>query len=432
MSEDKKPFGQKFKDDWAQKSGAERRSFLVKAVIVGVLLLFVLAFALEDPKPAAARRGETAIITDVVAPTRKDLNVQDVANSVTQLRNQLERLQAERKQGGNELSREDIQAMINESMLKEGASASAPDGMGAPDVTDPMPGMGAGAASDVQAPIPGEENFTQNTEPEKPRERFRTFVANSDGSGGSKAVEGSMPAGQGAQDGPKKDSAENSAYIPSGSIFRVVSITGLNAPTSEQAQKTPMPVMFRVRGMTNLPNRYQADLQDCFIQGVGYGQMADERVLIRTSRISCMNKHGQAMEAVMNGTVYGEDGKIGLRGRMVSKTGEVVSNMLKVAAMEVPAHVLVGLASNIEVGKNSAQAPAGSIYINAGKATQESSQAAAASVSNIFNRIAGIYEQHAQQTFPVIEVNPGRYGTVSLITGLKLQVTTEPPKEANR
>ncbi|PIV81625.1 conjugal transfer protein TraB, partial [bacterium CG17_big_fil_post_rev_8_21_14_2_50_64_8] len=46
---------------------------------------------------------------------------------------------------------------------------------------------------------------------------------------------------------------------------------------------------------------------------------ATERAQLRTETLSCVREDGRVIEAELEGYAVGEDGKVGMRGRLVSK-----------------------------------------------------------------------------------------------------------------
>ena len=108
--------------------------------------------------------------------------------------------------------------------------------------------------------------------------------------------------------------------------MRVVLLAGLDAPTGGQAQNNPHPILMRVLDPAQLPNRYMADMKDCVVTANGYGDISSERAYIRTDRLSCIDQKGGAVDVSLKGYVAGEDGKAGMRGRLVSKQGQALAN----------------------------------------------------------------------------------------------------------
>jgi hypothetical protein len=82
-------------------------------------------------------------------------------------------------------------------------------------------------------------------------------------------------------------------YIPI-SFTRGVLLGGLDAPTGGQAQSNPHPVLLRLDDNAILPNRFRAEVRECFVIGAGYGDISSERAYIRTERLSCVRHDGTA------------------------------------------------------------------------------------------------------------------------------------------
>lgn len=70
-----------------------------------------------------------------------------------------------------------------------------------------------------------------------------------------------------------------------------------------------------------MPNLYRSGIKRCFVTANATGELASERVLIRLDRLSCIDENGGAVDKKIQGYVSGEDGKTGLRARLVTKSG---------------------------------------------------------------------------------------------------------------
>ena len=117
-------------------------------------------------------------------------------------------------------------------------------------------------------------------------------------------------------------------FMPAGSILSGTLITGLDAPTSNQSKQDPFPALLRVKHEAILPNRYRMDIKECFVIASGYGDLSSERAYMRAERISCVKKDGGIIETSMDAYSVGEDGKAGIRGRLVSKNGQLIAMTL--------------------------------------------------------------------------------------------------------
>lgn len=202
-------------------------------------------------------------------------------------------------------------------------------------------------------------------------------------------------------DAAKED--EHVLHLTAGSILSGVLLTGLDAPTSATAQEQPHPALIRIQDEAILPNRFRSDIRECFALVGGYGSMSSERAYLRGETLSCISEDGEIFESGLSAYTVGEDGKAGVRGRLVSKQGAVVARSLQAGFMS-------GVAQAFDVN------PVPRIRTNGGD-TQEYERvmssdavqgAAVSGTSRALERIADYYLEMADQIFPVLEVDAGR------------------------
>lgn len=210
-----------------------------------------------------------------------------------------------------------------------------------------------------------------------------------------------------AEESAKGRSADN--YLPV-SFTRALLLSGLNAPAGGQAQSNPLPVLLKLEDHAVLPNRYRSQVRECFVIAAGYGEISSERALLRTETLSCVRKDGSALEVRIEGNVMGEDGKPGLRGRVVTKQGQILANALL-------AGVVGGIGQAV-----SARAATTSTSVFGTVSTIEGSRALQAGfgigVGRAMDRLAQYYISLAEKTYPVIEVDGGRTVDVVLTKGV--------------
>ena len=212
----------------------------------------------------------------------------------------------------------------------------------------------------------------------------------------------------------KKKKTITEVYLPP-SFMQASLLSGLDAPTMNGAQSNPIPVLLRVRAPAILPNRVRANLKGCFIIAEGIGNLASERVMLRLVSLSCIAKDGHAViDQPVKGFVVGSDGKIGLRGRVVSKMGAVLARAALAGFLTGFGNALnssswttwtssVGTSSTLNSGE-------------IGRAALGSGVAAAA------KKLADFYMKLADQTLPVIEVGATRRVTVVISKGVMLKI----------
>lgn len=283
----------------------------------------------------------------------------------------------------------------------------------------PLQPMGSAALPPPPPPPPGRPGqFAQpGMDPNAPMQPVvkRAFTLEvSDSTVAAPAAPQAQPQAAGMSSAPSKEektSAEN--YLPAGTFMRVVLLAGLDAPTGGQAQNNPHPILMRVLDPAQLPNRYMADMKDCVVTANGYGDISSERAYIRTDRLSCIDQKGGAVDVSLKGYVAGEDGKAGMRGRLVSKQGQALANAF-----------LAGIGSGIgqafkESSSTVSTSPLGSTStVTDGKELQAG---LASGVGSAMSQLSKYYIKLAEQVFPVIEVDGGRVVDVVLTRGQSIE-----------
>jgi len=202
-------------------------------------------------------------------------------------------------------------------------------------------------------------------------------------------------------------------YLPAGTFMRAVLLAGLDAPTGGQAQNNPHPVLLRVIDPAQLPNQYLANMKDCVLTANGYGDISSERAYVRMDRLSCIDTKGGAIDVAIKGYVAGEDGKAGMRGRLVTKQGQALANAF-----------LAGIGSGIgqafqQSASTTSVSPLGSTTtVTDGKELQAG---VSSGIGSAMQQLSKYYIKLAEQIFPVIEVDGGRVVDVILTRGMSIE-----------
>ena len=218
--------------------------------------------------------------------------------------------------------------------------------------------------------------------------------------------------------GDSSDTAKETPYLPIGSMFDGILLNGMEAPTSQVTMKNPVPALIRIKSDAILPNEYRKDVRECFLIVSGFGVLSTERAQLRTENISCVRKDGGVLEAKVHGYVVGEDGKVGLRGKLISKQGQLIAQSLLVGFVQGIGNAMQPMAvpayNMSPGGTQQYQMPSASMMAMAGMA---------GGISNAANSIAQFYLSMAQQMFPVVEVDAGRKVTIILNQGFAFDLS---------
>jgi conjugal transfer pilus assembly protein TraB len=222
----------------------------------------------------------------------------------------------------------------------------------------------------------------------------------------------------------KTEARTVSSFLPV-SFTRGTLLGGLDAPTGGQSQSNPHPVLIRLSDNSVLPNRFRGEYRDCFVIAAGYGDISSERAYLRTESLSCVRADGAALETKIQGSVYGEDGKVGMRGRLVTKQGQMLANALL-------AGVVSGIGQGLALSSASYSTSAlGSVATTSGSDAYVAGLGTG--IGRALDRLAQYYIKLAENTFPVIEIDAGREIDVVITKGVRLDVPmTAATEEARR
>lgn len=208
--------------------------------------------------------------------------------------------------------------------------------------------------------------------------------------------------------------AKPMAFIPAGSIITGHLLTGIDAPTHKAARAEPYPVTIRVTMESILPSLRRYDLSECFIVAGGFGDLSSERALFRTDLITCIGADGESVEAPIKAFVVGEDGKNGLRGRLVSKQGALIARSLA-----------AGFAEGFSTVFRQAQVP---VIANAGTGGSAQFQnlvsagslqsAGASGIGSALDRLSQYYLDLANEMHAIIEIDAARDIEIVLLEGI--------------
>lgn len=217
-------------------------------------------------------------------------------------------------------------------------------------------------------------------------------------------------------------------YIPSGSFMRAVILGGIDAPTGNVSRDNPHPVLLRISDEARLPNLERKDLRECFVLAAGYGDISSERALLRTERMSCRRDGGGYFDSQVRGFVVGEDGRAGVRGKLVTKQGQLLQRSL-----------LAGIGSGLSdvfrtsyterlrastAANQSAVASSSSTTVTVTQPRYDVGDYAvaglAAGTGTALGRLSDYYIALAERTHPIIEVGAGRTVDIVLQEGIDL------------
>ena len=295
----------------------------------------------------------------------------------------------------------------------------------------------AQAPQPAPAPAAG-ENEARTAAPAPPPLAAIRFVRTADApdAAGEDAIDGLQSAAAdmasvASGDPGGQEALDHESYLPGGTFMPAVILGGIDAPTATTARDNPHPVLLRVAEHARLPNLARKDMRECFVLAAGYGDLSSERALLRTERMSCRRGDGTFFDAPVRGFVVGEDGRAGVRGRLVTKQGQVL-------AESFAAGIGAGFGDVIRDSYTSqlrtSQRP---IVATGDNARIEPTRLAArdlavagfgSGASSALSRLSEYYIALAERLHPVIEVSAGRRVDIVLQAGVDLRSEPQPGK----
>ncbi len=161
-------------------------------------------------------------------------------------------------------------------------------------------------------------------------------------------------------------------------------------------------------------------MRECFLIAGGAGDLASERAKVRGETLSCVRHDGSVIETKLESYVAGEDGKAGIKGRLVSKQGQIIARSLV-------AGFAGGMSEAFDVDPVPvlATSTTGETQYQDALSTNAVQGAAVKGISQSLDRVAQFYLDMAEDVFPVVEINAGRQVDIIVISGTTLKISAK-------
>jgi conjugal transfer pilus assembly protein TraB len=364
-----------------------------------VIVAFVgLIYAVSDDSTAKNKAGD--IKADFVNPlahvdaesivlerTQKQLKDSDIKSA--HLQEQIDSLIKEKQDGSSSQAAYDLKKRI--------------------DALEQQLQQPAGQPNPTANPMAGSQEFQGNFLPPA-------------GSPNAQNLASGDPSGQGIREDTlslSKDQTENSAplknpdtYVPAGTFAKAVMIGGADASAAVNAQSNPSPMLFRIVENGTLPNHEKSHLKDCVVTAAVVGDISSERGLIRLESLSCTFPSKEIVDQSVEGTIFGSEGKNGVRGNPVWREGALLQRAFAAGALS-------GISEGIsQTYTTNSISPQGNV------ATIEPSKVAQVGlgkgIGKAMDKLADYNIQRAEQYHPVIQLSAGAVVDVVFLKGFFL------------
>lgn len=259
------------------------------------------------------------------AVTREQKALKDGSIPRTEIESQLAALKAE-----NQAMRVDGQAAID-AISAENAELktrlAAQPATAGPTVPPPAYGPQAGGY-DARGRSPQPSPVSAGGDPQggmipSPGEvKLMSFSSDKAGSSGLRV---------GRPDAPPVVVEDSPDYLPPNSYAPARVIVGVDASAGVASQTDPLPVVLRITGPARsvIQNGkvLTTRIQGCVVNGAARGDLSSEKVYVKLARMTCDQPGGRVAVSEVKGFISFA-GKSGVRGRVVSREGSLVSQAL--------------------------------------------------------------------------------------------------------
>ncbi|ATW02170.1 TrbI/VirB10 family protein [Sphingorhabdus sp. YGSMI21] len=120
-------------------------------------------------------------------------------------------------------------------------------------------------------------------------------------------------------------------YLPPNSYAPAKVIVGVDASVGVASQSDPLPVVLRITGparsVVKNGKLLTTNITGCIVNGAARGDLSAEKVYVKLARMTCNQPGGRVAVSEVKGFISFA-GKSGVRGRVVSREGSLVSQAL--------------------------------------------------------------------------------------------------------
>jgi conjugal transfer pilus assembly protein TraB len=394
---------------WGKLSPGQRRYAVIGAILVVIGLLIAIASPSTEERKSSEENVIKHVLTDIntrsVGVDALAARVERLSRSNEDLRREQERLQTELGRRGEQnpetiALREELKVVRQQMAALERATKDAPTQQ-VPEVAEPKRAEEPSAtmAGAIEPVLDPEQVFKEAAE----LPVMDGGPRSADGRRADKASGIVTVVEDKKEVAPDEEQKDRSPHLPAGSIISAVVIAGMDAPTGQGARRDPFPALLRIKHEAVLPNRFRQDIRECFLTASGYGDLSSERAYLRAETISCVRNDGSVIEKRVEAFASGEDGKAGLRGRLVSRQSQLIARSMMAGFMQGVSEMFTS--QRVPTLNLNGDGTAAYEQLFNGTALQSGALMGA---GRALERISDYYMSMAEGMYPIIEIDAGR------------------------
>lgn len=208
----------------------------------------------------------------------------------------------------------------------------------------------------------------------------------------------------------------NTAFeIPAGTVLKAVLVSGADCSVAVQKPTGPNMVLLRPLDNGKLPRNVKVPLKGSIIIGNAIGDISSERVYVRAERLTLVERNGSFVETEVSAYVSGEDGREGLRGIVVDRSGQIITRAAFASFLQGIGQTVEAILNNQTIEKLSEVTPNKTI-LNLDMFRTSAIQGGATALG----KMADYYIKRAEQLQPAIQIAAGRVVDVIFTKTVKI------------
>ena len=191
--------------------------------------------------------------------------------------------------------------------------------------------------------------------------------------------------------------------IPAGTIVKCVLVSAADCSVAVKKPSGPNMLLLRPLANGKLPRNVRVPLKGSVIIGNAVGDIASERVYIRGERMTLVQKNGDFIETEISSFVSGEDGKEGMRGVVVDRSGAIITRAAFAAFFQGVGQGIQATLNNQTIEKLSKVGDS-SVILDVDTYRNSGFQGA----NTALDKLADNFIEQSKQIQPCIQIQAGR------------------------
>ena len=204
-------------------------------------------------------------------------------------------------------------------------------------------------------------------------------------------------------------------YVPSGTFVKAITLGGADASAAVNAQSNPQPMLFRIIEDGTMPNNKKSHLKGCLATAAVVGDISSERGFIRLETLSCVvPETNRIIDLHVEGTVFGLEGKSGIRGTPMWREGALLQRAFAAGALS-------GIAGGVsQKFTQTSISPLGAIQTTSSDVKDILAKGVAGGLGNAMEKLEDYNIRRAEQYHPVLQLSAGTEVDLVFLKGFYL------------